>query len=67
MKIFSTSRGGGARNFIRSLGGATKIFRVREGGYENFLQKFEISSGPSPEILYDRSLNHQVKHFSKVL
>ena len=33
-----------------------KIFRDREGGYVNFLQKFEISSGPSPEILYDRSL-----------
>ena len=53
MKIFSTSRG--ATKFYKIPRGATKISRVREGGYEIFLQKFEISSGPPPEILYDRS------------
>ena len=55
MKIFSNYKGGheifsdlqgGPRNFLGFDRGATKIF--------------EISSGPSPEILYDRSLRINV-------
>ena len=32
------------------------------GGDDKFLQKFEISFGPSPEILYDRSLRAVAAH-----